>query len=294
MKYPPSTIRRVVLALLVLAPASAAAQQQPDGQASAVAARADSGLVRLPPRAGSAAAQPSATPAPAADATSAAAGRGLVRMPARTPSAVREAADRSTAFRVLVSVDARRLWLVQGRDTLFRAPIAVGTGRVLRHGDRAWRFETPRSVRRVLAKQSNPVWVPPDWHYAELAADSGWTLVPLERGRPVRLPDGSRVEVRGERVAHVRPGGGMEFIPEDEEVVFGTTLYMPPVGTANRRVPGELGAYKLELGNGYMLHGTPHKDSIGQAATHGCIRLDDDAIAYLYRTVPVGTPVYIF
>lgn len=43
-----------------------------------------------------------------------------------------------------------------------------------------------------------------------------------------------------------------------------------------------------------MLHGTPHKASIGQAATHGCIRLDDDAITYLYRNVPVGTPVYIF
>ncbi|HYW12710.1 MAG TPA: L,D-transpeptidase [Longimicrobium sp.] len=262
-------------------------------QASIVAAPGDSGLVRLPPRAAPAAAQPIAT---AASAASAGAERGLVRLLPRAPGAgrsVRQAADRSAAFRVLVSVDERRLWVVQGRDTLFRAPIAVGTGRVLRHGDRAWRFETPRSVRSVLAKQSNPVWVPPDWHYAELAADSGWTLVPLGRGRPARLPDGSRLEVRGDLVAHVRPDGGMEFIPEGEEVVFGTTLYMPPVGTA-RRVPGELGAYKLDLGNGYMLHGTPHKESIGQAATHGCIRLDDDAIAHLYRTVPVGTPVYIF
>jgi hypothetical protein len=207
---------------------------------------------------------------------------------------VRAAADRSMALRVLVSVDERRLWLVQGRDTLFRAPVAVGTGRLLRHGGRAWRFETPRSVRRVASKQSNPVWTPPDWHYAELAADSGWTLVPLERGRPAALPDGSRLEVRGERIARVQPGGGIELIPEHDEVIFGTTLYMPPVGTLNRVVPGELGAYKLDLGGGYMLHGTPHKDSIGRAATHGCIRLDDDAIAYLYRTVPVGTPVYIF
>jgi hypothetical protein len=193
-----------------------------------------------------------------------------------------------------VSVDERRLWVVDGTDTVYHAPIAVGSGRTLRHGSRAWRFETPRSVRRVLAKESDPVWVPPDWHYAELAADSGWTLVPLERGRPVRLADGSRLEVRGDRVAQVRPDGGMELVPAEDEVIFGTTLYVPPLGTLNRRVEGELGAFKLDLGGGYMLHGTPHKDSIGQAATHGCIRLGDEAIAYLYGSVPVGTPVYIF
>jgi len=264
--------------VLTLVTAPACAQQVLDHQASAAVALPagddgpppaagaprDTGLVRLPPRAGTAAAS------------------------------VRAAADRSTGLRLLVSVDERRLWVVQDGDTLFRAPVAVGTGRTLRHGSRAWRFETPRSVRRVLSKDTDPVWVPPDWHYAELAADSGWTLVSLERGRAARLPDGGRLEVRGDRVAHVRTDGGVELIPADEEVIFGTTLYAPPVGTANRRVAGELGAYKLDLGGGYMLHGTPHKDSIGQAATHGCIRLDDEAIAYLYRNVPVGTAVYIF
>jgi L,D-transpeptidase catalytic domain len=251
---------------LLLSLALAQAQAVADRQASAFAAPADTGLVRLPPGAPASAAR----------------------------SSVREAANRSAALRLLVSVEDRRLWLVQGRDTVFRAPVAVGTGRLLRHGTRAWRFETPRGVRRVLSKQQNPVWVPPDWHYAELAADSGWALVPLQRGAAIPLPDGRRLEVRGKRVGVVLAGGGFEPVPEDEEVVFGTTLYVPPVGTANRRMPGELGAFKLDLGGGYMLHGTPHKESIGQAATHGCIRLDDDAIAYLYRNVPVGTPVYIY
>lgn len=274
-------LRRAALALLAVA-APAAGQDQPDGQAS------PAGTGAAP------ASRSAAAPAPRAPRDT-----GLVRLPPRGSPAsaaggVRAAADRSTAFRVLVSVDERRLWLVQGRDTIFHAPVAVGTGRTLRHGGRAWRFETPRSVRRVVSKETNPVWTPPDWHYAELAADSGWTLVPLRRGRPTPLPDGGRLEVRGDRIAHVHPNGGMEFIPEGEEVIFGSTLYVPPLGTLNRRVPGELGAFKLDLGSGYMLHGTPHKDSIGQAATHGCIRLADDAIAYLYQNVPVGTPVYIF
>lgn len=275
--------RHAVLALAALAAMPAAAQDPPDRQASAAASLAGAASV-------TASGEMTATPSAPRDS-------GLVRISPRASAAagsVRAAADRSTALRVLVSVDERRLWLVQGRDTLFRAPVAVGTGRTLRHGERAWRFETPRSVRQVLSKQTNPVWTPPDWHYAELAADSGWTLVQLERGRPTPLPDGGRLEVRGDRIAHVHANGGMELIPEDEEVIFGTTLYAPPLGTRNRRVAGELGAYKLDLGGGYMLHGTPHKASIGQAATHGCIRLDDDAIAYLYQNVPVGTPVYIF
>jgi L,D-transpeptidase ErfK/SrfK len=95
-------------------------------------------------------------------------------------------------------------------------------------------------------------------------------------------------------VVYRRPNGGEEVIPADEEIIVDRTLYVPPVDTQNRRVPGELGAFALALGGGYLLHGTPHKDSIGQAATHGCIRLGDDAIAYLYRNVAVGTPVYIF
>ncbi len=94
--------------------------------------------------------------------------------------------------------------------------------------------------------------------------------------------------MRGERIVHVRPGGAVDEIPPDEEVIFGRTLYVPPLGTANRRIAGELGRYKLELGDGYMLHGTPHQESIGRAATHGCIRLRDADVEYLYRNVPRG------
>ena len=68
----------------------------------------------------------------------------------------------------------------------------------------------------------------------------------------------------------------------------------PPLGTKNRRVPDILGAYALDLGNGYLLHGTPFKETIGAAATHGCIRLRDEDIQWLYDFVPVGTKVYIY
>lgn len=41
------------------------------------------------------------------------------------------------------------------------------------------------------------------------------------------------------------------------------------------------------------LHGTPHEDLIGQAVSHGCIRLNNDDITYLAQILPLGTPISI-
>jgi hypothetical protein len=207
---------------------------------------------------------------------------------------VRDAAHAAGGRRLVVSVRERKLWWMDGARVLHQAPVAVGKGTRLAYGEKTWEFRTPRGVRRVLEKEKNPVWIPPEWHYVELARDSAYTLVHLKRGEGVRLVGGGRVVVQGDRIVHLRKDGSEEVIPPDEEVIFGDTLFVPPLGTANRRVPGELGAYKLEIGDGYMLHGTPHQDSIGRAATHGCIRLADADIEYLYRNVPVGTPVHIY
>ncbi len=243
------------------------------------------------------AAAPSTPARPAGDSARSDWRTGLVRdppAPTVEDAAMRGAAFRAGGRRVVISLAERRLWYMDGRDTVYTAPVAVGKGTRLEYGSRAWRFATPRGVRRVEDKRPNPVWTPPDWHYAEIARDSGWTLRRLERGAPVRLDDGGRLLVRGDRVVHLPAAGGEEIIPEDEEIIFDRTIFVPPMDTRNRRIEGELGAYALSMGGGYLLHGTPHKDSIGQAATHGCIRLGDDAIEYLYRTVSVGTPVYIF
>lgn len=55
-----------------------------------------------------------------------------------------------------------------------------------------------------------------------------------------------------------------------------------------------LGKYWMGLGDShYGIHGTPMPWSIGRPATHGCIRLYDEDIATMYRTVPSGTSVEI-
>ena len=76
--------------------------------------------------------------------------------------------------------------------------------------------------------------------------------------------------------------------------MFDNTLFIPPQGTKHRSIQGELGHYRLDLGDGYLLHGTPYARSIGAAVTHGCVRLADDDIEWLYENVPVGTKVYIY
>jgi lipoprotein-anchoring transpeptidase ErfK/SrfK len=92
----------------------------------------------------------------------------------------------------------------------------------------------------------------------------------------------------------MHPDSGFAFLPLEEEIVFDSTLYVPPVGSKNRAVQGELGKYKLDTGGGVLLHGTPHQSSIGKAATHGCMRLRDEDIEWLYQFVPVGTKLYIY
>jgi hypothetical protein len=206
----------------------------------------------------------------------------------------RALADRAAGFRLVISLLDRRLWAIIGADTVLDAPIGVASGLSLDYQGRRWTFTTPRGRRSVIAKDSLPRWVPPDWHYYEVASARGLLVRHLDRGQPVVLPDGRRLEVRRTLVGVVGADSMFTPTPVGDEIIADGTLFIPPLGTENRRVPGELGKYRIDLGGGYALHGTPHSDSIGDAVTHGCIRVGDDHIAWLFEFVPVGTAVYIY
>jgi hypothetical protein len=208
-------------------------------------------------------------------------------------ASVLAAATNAKGLRIIVSMFDRELYVLDDADTLLVAPVAVAVDTTLTYNGKSWRFETPRGKRKVLSKESNPAWVPPVWHYAEVASRQGLQLAYLERGRAVPLSDGRKLVVRGDRVGTL-DGSTFTPVPRDEEIVFDGTIYVPPTGTLNRRIEGELGKYKLALGDGFLLHGTPHTESIGTAATHGCVRLLDEDVEWLYDQIPVGTPVYIY
>jgi hypothetical protein len=178
----------------------------------------------------------------------------------------RRAAELGTGLRVVVQLDARELAVLDGADTLLVAPVAIGRDTTIRYGSRTWSFDTPRGARTVKRKNENPVWIPPDWHYVEVAARKGLKLAYLPAGKPVAIGGGRSLAVRG-GLAGVLEGKRFTALPTDEEIVFGSTLYVPPLGSKNRQIEGELGRFRLDLGDGYQLHGTPHEDTIGDAAT---------------------------
>lgn len=71
-------------------------------------------------------------------------------------------------------------------------------------------------------------------------------------------------------------------------------LPIPPPGHASRFEAGTLGAYKLTIGDGYMIHGTIWKRFMGKSVTHGCVRLLDDDLEMVFNTLAVGSKVYIY
>ena len=206
---------------------------------------------------------------------------------------VRELAARDRSYRVVVSLEERRLRVLKGSELIMEAPVAVGSGATLRGLGRSWTFDTPRGVRTVQRKKVKPVWIPPDWMYVETAKEYGLKLEHLSASKPRRLSGGRKLVIRNGVVQVVAPG--FTYTPSlEEHLVFDDILFIPPTTTKNRRIEGELGQYALDTGDGYMLHGTRLQSTIGQRATHGCLRLKDDDIEWLYANVPVGTRVYLY
>ena len=83
-------------------------------------------------------------------------------------------------------------------------------------------------------------------------------------------------------------------IPAERPLVYGGVMYIPPFGTVNRQIPDVLGKFKLDTGDGILIHGTNDPLAVGFWGTHGCVRLFDDDIEFVYENAPVGTPVYIY
>jgi lipoprotein-anchoring transpeptidase ErfK/SrfK len=199
---------------------------------------------------------------------------------------------------LVVSIADHRIWYRQADSTLFTTQVATGSGKVLEKsgGGSHWRFETPRGRLVVESKETDPEWVPPDWHYVEQAQKRGLGIVRLNRGQDIPLADGSKITVEGSDVVRQYADGRNQPIEatEGKEIVANGNIIIPPFGTRQRKYKGVLGTFRLNLGDGYALHGTDQPASIGRSVSHGCVRLRNEDIETLYNIVPVGTPVYIY
>ncbi len=142
---------------------------------------------------------------------------------------------------LVVDTESNRLTMRRGGKTLMTAVVGTGSGQFVKEETgRSWYFESPTGTLTVLGKERNPVWIRPDWSYAE------------------------------------------ENMP------------VPPANDPDRIVRGVLGKYALILGNGYKIHGTKYTNLLGTHFTHGCISVGDKDLEKLYRTVKIGTKVYIY
>lgn len=219
---------------------------------------------------------------------------------------------------IVVSTAENKVQLRRSGKVVFEAICSTGKGTTLVDGGRKMVFSTPTGKFKVISKEENPVWVPPDWHYVEEARKKGLKVVRLEagdtidaasgsapaparaegfwsrfRGEPEPAPPGKVLRVKGDTIVEVENGVERE-LPPGAMIRVGDSIVIPPLGVKQRQFDKVLGSYRLNLGDGYALHGTQQTSQLGQSVSHGCVRLGDKDIEALYRMVNVGDEVIMY
>jgi len=97
-------------------------------------------------------------------------------------------------------------------------------------------------------------------------------------------PRGER-RVQGKKADPVWIKPDWAFIEEGEEI---------PKDGSGRVEAGMMGDYAIAIGNGYYLHGTMYKRLLGRNVSHGCVRIEDEGLEFLYHNVNNGTRVILY
>jgi hypothetical protein len=120
---------------------------------------------------------------------------------------------------IVISIADHRLWYKQKDQVVFTTRVATGSGKVLAKSqkgktkeDSEWKFETPRGRLVVKNKETDPFWVPPDWHYIEVGHKKKVQPVQLKRGTPFGLADGSALLVDDAEIVRQFPDGRAEVL----------------------------------------------------------------------------------
>jgi lipoprotein-anchoring transpeptidase ErfK/SrfK len=218
---------------------------------------------------------------------------------------------------ILVSTAENTVYVRRGGNVVFKAICSTGKGTTLIDGGRTMVFDTPAGKFRIVSKEENPVWVPPDWHYLEEARKNGMRVVYLAPGQSLDAasgaPAGPRREsgvwsllgdvrarpparslsVKGDTVVETLNGVDRE-LPAGAMILAGNTIVIPPINVKQRHFAKVLGGFRLNLGDGYALHGTQQTAQLGRSVSHGCVRLGDNDLATLYAMSKVGDEVIIY
>ena len=214
---------------------------------------------------------------------------------------------------IVVSTAANRLYVRRAGKVVYEAVCSTGKGTTLTdESGRSQVFNTPTGKFRIVKKEENPLWVPPDWHFIEEARKKAKRVVRLNPGETIdartgepvgadegvhswgsRRTSGRVLTMRAGTVVEVGPDGERE-LPPGEVIEAGGAVIVPPYGTPQRKFDKVLGKYRLNLGGGYGIHGTMYPDQLGRSVTHGCVRLGDADIETLFGMAQVGDQVLIY
>jgi L,D-transpeptidase YbiS len=147
----------------------------------------------------------------------------------------------------------------------------------------------PRGIHLVVDTYSNRLRV---YRGSELLRD---TVCSTGSGVVLRDPSKPREWIfdtpRGERRVVRKVRDPVWFKPDWAFIEEG---FEPPKDSRERVDDISLGRYGLYLGDGYIIHGTLFQTLLGQRVTHGCIRLGDADLEYVYENVPVGARVFLY
>jgi lipoprotein-anchoring transpeptidase ErfK/SrfK len=218
-----------------------------------------------------------------------------------------------TGETILISTAENKLYVRNGGQTIFEAICSTGKGTTLAIDGKTMIFDTPIGKLRVVGKEENPQWVPPDWHYVEQARKNGMRVVRLSSDSPIDARTGDPVhgrdegvwswfssrssgavlKVKGDTVVEDY-GGSQRELPPGQMIIAGDAIVIPPINTKQRHFDKVLGHYRINLGDGYAIHGTMETDKLGQSVSHGCVRLGDQDIEKLYGMARVGDSVVIY
>jgi len=148
----------------------------------------------------------------------------------------------------------------------------------------------PRRTYIVIDRANNVLWVRRRNEVrlqAVVSTGSGTILKEsggAQRSWTFDTPAG-RFEVLSERANPVWTKPDWAFLEEGQE---------PPKSFSERRERGSLGEWALDLGDGYMIHGTLYERLLGRSLTHGCIRVGREDLRVVANAAAPGTAVYIF
>ncbi len=165
-------------------------------------------------------------------------------------------------YYMIVNLSRQHFWIKKRDKIIWEGSCATGVGEVVRAGQ-TFNFQTPTGERKIIAKRTEPYWIRPNWFWKEqglpVPHDSEW----------IKIPDSLNFQ---QSITF------FDSLSEEEKLFV-------------RAVPGALGNYALNLGEGILIH----KGQIGRGVySHGCIRLKEEDLHVADSLLPVGSSVFIF